>query len=131
VITVLVRRAQTLRRTLLQLSDLSEYGPAADVAPLLMPKGAALVASAAVEEPRGTRTTPLGEVELPPRTYYLYDFTTPAGLRVAMAAAAQKGNVYVCGVSAELGRWDDQAREAAARVVRSFKIKTPPPSAAV
>jgi len=52
-----------------------------------------------------------------------YEFTSPNGLHVAMSAAAQRGNVYVCGVSAAGGDWG-QAKEVAAEVVRSFRIKS-------
>ncbi|GBF97279.1 hypothetical protein Rsub_09970 [Raphidocelis subcapitata] len=123
-ISVLTQRAQTIKRTVLQVSDLAQYGPADEVAKLLLPRGAALLASASIEEARRSRDTPLGVVEIPPRTYYLYEFTTPQGLHVVMSAAAQRGTVYVAGVSAAAGSWDE-AKDAAARVVRSFRIRTP------
>lgn len=53
---------------------------------------------------------------------------TPAGLHVAMSAAAQRGQVYVCGVSAGSAEAWEGAKAEAARVVKSFKIKTPPPA---
>jgi hypothetical protein len=42
-----------------------------DVAKLLLPRGSTLLASASVVVPRGVRETPVGPVEIPPRTYYL------------------------------------------------------------
>lgn len=54
-----------------------------------------------------------------------YEFTTTNGLHVAMSAAAQRGNVYVCGVSAPTSSWE-AAKDAAAKVVRSFRIKNAP-----
>ncbi|KAI8462903.1 MAG: hypothetical protein J3K34DRAFT_527409 [Monoraphidium minutum] len=123
-ISVLVRRAQTIQRTILQVADVSQWGSVEEVSKLMVPRGARLVGSAEIAEPRETRETPLGVVEIPPRSYYLYEFTTPTGLHVAMSAAAQRGNVYVCGVSASGPEGWEAARGAAARVVRSFRIKT-------
>jgi hypothetical protein len=53
------------------VSDLAQYGPADEVAKLLLPRGATLIASASIVEERQARDTPLGRVEIPPRTYYL------------------------------------------------------------
>lgn len=70
-ISILVRRAQTIQRSVLQISDLAQYGSVEDVSKLLVPRGATLIASTSVSVPRGSRETPLGPVEIPPRTYYL------------------------------------------------------------
>jgi hypothetical protein len=54
-----------------QVSDLSQYGPAEDVAKLLLPRGSLLLASTQTVEKFPPRETPLGQVEIPPRTYYM------------------------------------------------------------
>jgi hypothetical protein len=78
---------------------------------------------------RAPRRRPPPSPSLLPSPGARYEFTTPQGLHVAMSAAAQRGTVYVCGVSAPAGSWDS-AKEEAARVVKSFRIKGagPPPA---
>jgi hypothetical protein len=76
------------------------------------------------DQPTNRPTQPNRPTDQPnqPTNHDSYEFTSPNGLHVAMSAAAQRGNVYVCGVSAQSGSWDE-AKSAAAAVVRSFKIK--------
>lgn len=52
-----------------------------------------------------------------------FEFLTREGLHVAMSTAVQRGNLYVCGVSAGAARWDG-AKDAAKAVVRSFRLRS-------
>ena len=50
---------------------MSQLGSLEEAAGVLTPPGCRLLGSAAVTEPRPPRDTPLGPVEIPPRSYYL------------------------------------------------------------
>lgn len=52
-----------------------------------------------------------------------YEFVTPQGLHVALSAAARAGQLYVCGVTADDDAQWQRARSAAARVVKSFRLR--------
>lgn len=54
-----------------QVSDLAQYGSVEDVAKLLLPRGSTLLGSVSIVEPRASKETPFGTVDIPPRTYYL------------------------------------------------------------
>lgn len=54
-----------------QVTDVSQLGSLEEAAGVLTPPGCRLLGSAAVTEPRPPRDTPLGPVEIPPRSYYL------------------------------------------------------------
>lgn len=67
--------------------------------------------------------TPLPTAPLHPPLAPSYEFTTPSGLHVALSTAAQRGNVYFCSVSSSTAPGWEAAREAAGKVVKSFRIK--------
>ncbi|KAF8061996.1 hypothetical protein HT031_004256 [Scenedesmus sp. PABB004] len=104
-VSVIVRKAQAFKQTLLQVSDISQLGSPLEVAALLLPRGSTLLGSETAAVPQPAKETPLGVVELPPQNYYIYDFTTPGGDHVAMAAAAKRGSVLICGASVPARAW--------------------------
>lgn len=59
----------------------------------------------------------------PHTTNASYEFTTPAGLHVALSAAAQRGQIYVCGVTASTSAAWEAEKGAAARIVKSFRLR--------
>jgi hypothetical protein len=125
-LSVIVRQAQTLRPTLMQVSDVSAFGPPEEAAKLLLPRGARLVSAAEATETSPPRETPLGPVDIPPVSYYYYEFIAPGGQeRAVLAAAASRGKIYVAGGSAptgDAGGWESQ-RGALAAAVRSFRLR--------
>lgn len=55
-----------------QIADISQYGDLAEVAELVVPKGATLVSSSVSQTIRPPRDTLVGIVEIPPKNYYIY-----------------------------------------------------------
>ncbi|KAJ9529236.1 hypothetical protein QJQ45_007913 [Haematococcus lacustris] len=113
-LAVVVRNAQTLSFSLLQVGDLSVWGTPEEAAKLLLPRGSVLLNSSQQQVEVPPRTTPLGPVALPPKSYYRYEFIS-AGQHVAVSAAATRGKVYVCGGSTpeeQWGRYGDALRQA-------------------
>ena len=93
-LSVIVRQAQTLKPTLMQVSDISAFGEPEDAAKLLLPRGARVVSAASSQETSPPRETPLGPVEIPPVSYYYYEFIAPGGAeRAVVAAAAARGKI--------------------------------------
>lgn len=121
--SVLVRNAQSIKRTLLQAIDISAYGDIKEAAQVLVPPGSRVLKTTVFQEPIPPRETPLGIVELPPRNYYTYEFVTNNALRVILTAGLYKGKVYVCGVTTPADRFDTYAT-AAKLSVTSFRIRT-------
>lgn len=56
----------------MQISDIANFGTPIEAAPLLLPRGAKLLAATAEVEQLPPRDTMLGTVEIPPKTYYRY-----------------------------------------------------------
>lgn len=54
---------------------------------------------------------------------FSFEFTTNTGLHVAMAAAAKKGSVLICGASTTKEQWA-QAGPVLSRVVKSFRLRS-------
>jgi hypothetical protein len=52
-----------------------------------------------------------------------FEFTTNTGLHVAMAAAAKKGSVLICGASTTEEQWP-QAGPVLSKAVRSFRLRS-------
>jgi hypothetical protein len=122
VVSVVTRPAASLKPMLMQVTDVSIFGPPVEAAQLLLPPGSVVSASRAVVVEAPARDTSLGLVAPPPRSYYLYEFSTPNGLRVVMSAAARKGRIYVCGASAPADAWATQA-ERMRGIASSFRLK--------
>jgi hypothetical protein len=125
-LSVIVRQAQSLKPTIVQVADISAFGPPEEAAKLLLPRGARLVAASQAQETSAPRDTPLGPVEIPPVNYYYYEFVAPNGSeRAVLAAAAARGKVYVAGGSApvaESGGWEAQSAALAASV-QTFRLR--------
>ncbi len=54
-----------------QVADLTQYGNAIEVAKLLLPRGSKLLAASTQQVELPTRSTPLGDVAVPPKTYFM------------------------------------------------------------
>lgn len=54
----------------LQVNDISQMGDPVAVATLILPRGSRLLATATEQVPQSPKVTPVGQLELPPRTYY-------------------------------------------------------------
>ncbi|KAF6259105.1 hypothetical protein COO60DRAFT_1515422 [Scenedesmus sp. NREL 46B-D3] len=122
-ITILTRRAQAFKQTLLQVTDISQLGDPVAVAQLVLPRGSTLLATATQQVPQPPKETPLGLVDIPPQNYFLFEFTTTTGLHVAMAAAAKKGSVVICGASTTAQQWP-QAGPVLSKAVKSFRLRS-------
>eukprot|EP00878_Enallax_costatus_P024693 GHUV01026372.1.p1 GENE.GHUV01026372.1~~GHUV01026372.1.p1 ORF type:complete len:207 (+),score=45.90 GHUV01026372.1:188-808(+) len=70
VISIITRKASALKQTLLQVNDITQMGDPIAVASLIVPRGSRLLAKATEEVPQPPKETPVGQIELPPRTYY-------------------------------------------------------------
>eukprot|EP00877_Chromochloris_zofingiensis_P014622 jgi/Chrzof1/9413/Cz04g02050.t1_PPD9[v5.2] len=123
VVSIIVQKATIYKQTLFQVTDISQLGDPIATAKLLLPRGSTLLYATQDTQQLPARQTPVGSVELPPRTYYRYEFTTGTGLHVAMAAAAQRGQVYVCGAAVGADRWKD-AKQRLKPVVQSFMLRS-------
>lgn len=124
VISVVVRNASGIRPSLIQVNDVTSFGDAAEAAKLLVPRGSTLLAANTFQVELPPRATAVGVVEIPPKTYYRYEFTTPNGLHVFMTAAAQRGRIYVCGASTAAARWDQVGADLRA-AAESFRLRDP------
>ncbi|KAJ9529948.1 hypothetical protein QJQ45_023262, partial [Haematococcus lacustris] len=133
-LAVVVRNAQTLSFSLLQVrcallgsgpawqvGDLSVWGTPEEAAKLLLPRGSVLLNSSQQQVEVPPRTTPLGPVALPPKSYYRYEFIS-AGQHVAVSAAATRGKVYVCGGSTPQEQWKKYGY-ALQQAVETFRVK--------
>ncbi|GIM02615.1 hypothetical protein Vretimale_7490 [Volvox reticuliferus] len=70
------------------------------------------------------KQTALGPVELPPKNYYRYEFTTTSGLHVVMTAAAMKGKVFVCGGSTSAGTGWEKYGAVLREATESFHLRS-------
>ena len=133
-LTIVARSASAIKPTLLQLTDMAQWGTAAEVGRLLLPRGARVtVAPAALSVPRPPRDTgtPVGTVETPPLTLYAYEFEVGGGAsggsatRIALTAAARSGRVFVAAAAAPAGEWGRVGGEltAAVRTLRVTQLK--------
>lgn len=53
-----------------QVADITGLGSLSEVAGLLLPRGAVLLGTSTETVPLPARSTQLGEIQVPPRTYY-------------------------------------------------------------
>eukprot|EP00798_Chlamydomonas_sp_ICE-L_P010368 gene10368-8307_t len=126
VISVINRGAQTLKQTFRQVGDITMLGTQIEVAALLLPKGAKLQGQSVLEITFPPQEVPiLGTIEIPPKTYYRYDFIAPTGRRVYMSAAAMKGKVFVCGASMPTELWTTY-KDDVTKSVDTFRLKGGP-----
>lgn len=52
------------------MNDISQLGTPIEVAQLILPRGSTLLATATQQVPVPPKQTPVGQVELPPQTYF-------------------------------------------------------------
>lgn len=128
-LSVIARDAAGIKPTFLQVTDISQWGDAAAVAAVLLPRGVTVTraSSEVVELPARDTGTVAGVVAPPPQVVYLYEFVDPRGgpLHVTLAAAARSGKIYVAAGSARGEQaWAERA-EGLREAVRSFRV-TPP-----
>ncbi len=57
--------------SIMQVNDIKQIGEPIAVAGLVLPRGSTLLASSQQQVTQLPKDTPLGQVELPPQTYYL------------------------------------------------------------
>eukprot|EP00887_Chlorella_sp_A99_P007557 scaffold28.g7557.t1 len=128
-LTVVERQASTLKQTLTQASargaviDITGLGSQAEVAALLFPPGARLLAAGAQAyalPPRDTGTV-FGVLQRAPITIFRYEVALPGGTRMAAAAGVQLGRLFVIGGSAPEGDWAAVGPELRAAVA-SFQL---------
>ncbi|GLC37149.1 hypothetical protein PLESTM_000548000 [Pleodorina starrii] len=124
VLSVVVRNAQNLRPSLLQVTDLSVFGGLEEVAKLLLPRGSRVLSASNLQVVLPPKQTALGPVEVPPKNYYRYEFTTNNGLHVVMTAAAMKGKVFVCGGSTSAGTGWETYGAALREATESFRLRS-------
>lgn len=53
-----------------QVNDISQLGTPIEVAQLILPRGSTLLATATQQVPVPPKQTPVGQVDLPPQTYF-------------------------------------------------------------
>lgn len=107
-LTVVARPASSLKPTLLQLLDIGAWGSPAEVGALVLPRGAVATRpprALVVPLPPRDSGSVIGVVTPPPLTLYAYEFRL-AGSRVALAAAARAGRVFVAAGAAPEAAWD-------------------------
>jgi hypothetical protein len=104
VVSLGVRRAADLRPTFLQVNDIADFGTLEEVAALLVPPRAKLLASSSAQHVAPSPTAAADEVPLD-RTYYTYEFTRGA-LHGCLVAASKYGKVCArCDASVALRAW--------------------------
>jgi hypothetical protein len=124
-LSVIVREAAGIKPTFLMVSDISQWGDAAAVGALLLPRGVTVTRAATerVELPPRDTGSIAGVVASPPQTAYLYEFEDRRGdLFVTLAAVARAGKIYVVAGSARGGAAWEARREGMREAVRSFRV---------
>ncbi|KAL4433233.1 hypothetical protein ABPG77_003281 [Micractinium sp. CCAP 211/92] len=123
-INVVVSQAAALKRTLFQVTDISQLGDPKAVARLLLPPGATVLsyATEAVPQPPKDTGTVLGVIERDPVNYYSYEVVLLDGTHLQMTAAALLGRIYVLGASAPEALWRE-CGPALQEVARSFRLR--------
>ncbi|GIL78087.1 hypothetical protein Vretimale_7490 [Volvox reticuliferus] len=124
VLSVIVRNAQSIRPSILQVTDLSVFGGLEEAAKLLLPRGSRVLSASTLQVVLPPKQTALGPVELPPKNYYRYEFTTTSGLHVVMTAAAMKGKVFVCGGSTSAGTGWEKYGAVLREATESFHLRS-------
>ncbi|GIL62739.1 hypothetical protein Vafri_16921 [Volvox africanus] len=124
VLSVIVRNAQSIRPSILQVTDLSIFGGLEEAAKLLLPRGSRVLSASTLQVVLPPKQTALGSVELPPKSYYRYEFTTTNGLHVVMTAAAMKGKVFVCGGSTSAGAGWETYGAVLREATESFRLRS-------
>lgn len=54
-----------------QVTDITAYGGLEEAAKLLLPRGSTVLRARTITEAVPPKTTPMGTVELPPKSYYM------------------------------------------------------------
>ena len=124
-LSVIVRDAAAIKPTFLMVSDISQWGDAAAVGALLLPRGVTVTRASTerVELPARDTGSIAGVVASPPQTAYLYEFEDRRGdLFVTLAAVARAGKVYVVAGSARGPAAWEARREGMREAVRSFRV---------
>ena len=124
-LSVIVRDAAAIKPTFLMVSDISQWGDAAAVGALLLPRGVTVTRASTerVELPARDTGSIAGVVASPPQTAYLYEFEDRRGdLFVTLAAVARAGKVYVVAGSARGAAAWEARREGMREAVRSFRV---------
>ncbi|GAX72657.1 hypothetical protein CEUSTIGMA_g113.t1 [Chlamydomonas eustigma] len=121
-VSVIVKNAQTVKFSLIQVSDITAFGTIEEAAQVLLPRGSVVLTASSEVQQIPSRETPLGVVEIPPKTYYRYDFLAPNGLHIFLSVAAQRGQVYVCSGQSKKEKWDT-VKSSLTKSVLSFRLK--------
>ncbi|QDZ25559.1 hypothetical protein HOP50_18g81010 [Chloropicon primus] len=123
--------------TLVQVTDITQYGGVEEVGSLVLPSGGSIgdlsITNRKVSAPARDTGTMAGMYTPPPKFYYTYNFTRvkEAGEaggreRVRLVLAAGGGKVYWLAVTTEMGgdaETREAAEDAARKIVDSFRIK--------
>eukprot|EP00199_Chlamydomonas_sp_CCMP681_P007087 CAMPEP_0119105810 /NCGR_PEP_ID=MMETSP1180-20130426/3676_1 /TAXON_ID=3052 ORGANISM="Chlamydomonas cf sp, Strain CCMP681" /NCGR_SAMPLE_ID=MMETSP1180 /ASSEMBLY_ACC=CAM_ASM_000741 /LENGTH=268 /DNA_ID=CAMNT_0007090965 /DNA_START=13 /DNA_END=816 /DNA_ORIENTATION=- len=104
-VSVVVRTAQALTFSFTQVGDIAQLGDPEAAAKLVVPKGSLLISATQEVDVLPPRETPLGQVDVPPKTYYRYEIITPAKERIYLSVAAARGKIFVCGGAAPVDEW--------------------------
>lgn len=124
-LSVIVRDAAAIKPTFLMVSDISQWGDAAAVGALLLPRGVTVTRASTerVELPARDTGSIAGVVASPPQTAYLYELEDRRGdLFVTLAAVARAGKIYVVAGSARGAAAWEARREGMRAAVRSFRV---------
>lgn len=124
-LSVIAREAAGIKPTFLMVTDISQWGNAAAVGALLLPRGVTVTRASteSVELPERDTGSIAGVVASLPQTSYLYEFEDKRGdLYVTLAAVARAGKIYVVAGSARGNAAWEVRRQGLREAVRSFRV---------
>lgn len=131
-LSVIVQSAQAIKPSLIQISDITFFGSPLEAASLLLPRGSLLLSDPTSESiDQAVKETPIGEVIIPPVTYYRYEFSTAARGQGSpqsafISIAASRGRLYVASLTSSLAdeAWSNLKASGGEAAVKSFRLKT-------
>lgn len=120
-VSVVVRLASGIKPTFTQVTDISQWGTVKEVATLLLPPGATVVAYDTFTVKQPPKQGPFGPIERDPTTLYWYQVMLRDQTQVAMSVGALKGQIYVMGAAAPAEVWQRNG-ESLRKCAESFRL---------
>jgi len=136
-VSVVAKTASSIRPTLFQVTDISQWGTVEEAGKLLIPRGSKLIYFEASRPPpvKGVTTTEqqlaiaakdkdklsLISTDVLERNYYKYEFEIGTS-HIYLTAAALNGEIYVVATTVRKEEWDDKVAARARFVSDTFRI---------
>lgn len=110
-VTVVQEQAAQLKQSLLQITDISQFGNLQEASRLLFPPGTKVFSAADIEFPQPAKDTGtlLGKIEREPVHVYRYRVQLPTSERAEVAVGILLGRVLLLGASSPEEYWEEES----------------------